>query len=174
MSASQNGWPVLDATSDKLYTWTIPARTGAIRIRLRNGSAGFLLAHFLLWWAEALEPLAGKLLDDWGWAARLVRGSSTVISNHGSGTAADANATRWPMGTRLMRAWMVGRIRLRLRIYGGTLRWGGDYHGRPDQMHTEINKPMAACEGVARRLMKTSRGRRILAANPTQKAVILS
>lgn len=174
MSTSQNGWTVLEADSDKLYTWTVPAKSGAFRIRLRNGSAGFLLVHFLLWWAEVLEPLAGKLLDDWGWAARLIRGSLTVISNHASGTAADANATRWPLGTRLMKAWMVARIRRRLLMYSGCLRWGGDYHGRPDQQHTEINKPMADCERVARRLMRTPRGRRILAANPTQKAVILS
>lgn len=175
MTTSQNGWPLLQAGSDKLYRWVIPAKTGTFELTLRNGSAGFLLVHFLLWWAEVLEPLAGKLLDDWGWASRPVRGSATVWSNHYSGTAADANATRWPMGTRLMKAWMVARIHARLLMYRGALRWGGDYHnGRPDQMHTEINAPMATCERVAQRLMGTPRGRRILAANPTQKAVILS
>lgn len=174
MTTSQNGWAVLEADSPYLYTWTVPSRTGAFKIRLRNGSAGFLLVHFLLWWSEVLEPLAGKILDDWGWAARLIRGSSTVISNHASGTAGDANATRWPMGTRLMKAWMVAKIHARLTIYAGCLRWGGDFHTRPDQMHTEINKPMAACEKAARRLMKTPRGKRILAANPNQGAVILS
>ena len=68
MQTSQNGWPVLASTSPKLHTWVIPARTGYVRLRLRNGSAGFLLAHFLLWFAETIEPLKGRVLDDWGWA----------------------------------------------------------------------------------------------------------
>jgi len=174
MATSQNGWPALAADSPSLYTWTIPAKNGVIRIRLRNGSAGFLLCHFLLWWAERLEPLLGKVLDDWGYAYRAVRGSETTLSNHSSGTAADANATRWPLGTEHMSATMKARIRLRLRLYRGCLRWGGDYSGRKDQMHTEINAELPVCEKVARRLMRTPRGKRILEANPGQAEVIKS
>ena len=174
MATSQNGWPALAADSPYLHTWVIPAKTGAISIRLRNGSAGFLLAHFLLWWAERLEPLRGKVLDDWGYAYRAVRGYETTLSNHSSGTAADANATRWPLGTEHMSATMKFRIRFRLKLYRGCLRWGGDYSGRKDQMHTEVNAALSVCEKVARRLMKSPRGKRILEANPGQRAVILS
>ena len=173
-ATSQNGWPALEAGSALLHTWVIPARTGAVRVTLRGGSAGFLIVHLLLWWAEVLEPLAGRVLDDWGFAARLIRGSATELSNHASGTAADANATAHPLGTHTLTADELAKLRRRLKLYAGTLRCGAFYSGRVDQMHTEVNASLTRCEHVARVLMLTPRGRRILAANPGQRAVILS
>jgi hypothetical protein len=175
LATSQNHWPALPAGSDKLYEWEIPARSGTFTLLLRNGSAGFLLAHFALWFADVIEPVMAKLLDDWGFAYRYVRGYSATLSNHASGTAMDLNATSHPLGkTGTFKPWQVVKIRARLLIYRGCLRWGGDYLGRKDEMHTEINADLAACEKRARALMKTKRGLRILEANPTQKAVILS
>lgn len=173
MTTSQNGWPALVDGDRRLYIWTIPTKHGDVRIRLRNGSAGFLIAHYVLWYAEVLEPVVGKVLDDWGWAYRPVRGA-VVLSNHASGTAADINATKYPLGTDHMSRAQKARIRLRLKFYRGCLRWGGDYHNRLDQMHVEIDRDLAACEKRARRLMNSPRGRRILKANPSQRAVILS
>lgn len=174
MATSQNGWPALSSDSDLLTTINIPTREGVVRLRLRGGSAGFLLAHFILWWADRVEPVFGKILDDWGWAYRTIRGDETTLSNHCSGTAADVNATRWPLGTDHMPMWMKVRIRARLLLYRGCLRWGGDYHTRLDQMHTEINASLSKCERRARRLMKSPRGKRILAANPGLREWILS
>lgn len=175
MATSQNGWPALAADSSNLHTWVIPAKNGHLRIRLRNGSAGFLLCHFLLWWSERLDDLTHPHpADDWGYAWRAIRGQTTGLSNHASGTAVDADATQWPLGTEHMSAAMKARIRLRLKIYRGCLRWGGDYSGRKDQMHTEINAPLSQVELRARLLMSTPRGKRILEANPGQRAVILS
>lgn len=175
MSTSQNGWPVLAKSSPKLHIWVIPARTGTVKIRMRNGSAGFLLAHLLLWFAERVEPLAGKIADDWGYAPRPIRGQSTGYSNHASGTAADANAIKHPLSRRgTFRPWQYVKIRARLLLYVGCIRWGGDYVNRADEMHFEINRPMARCERRARRLCRTSRGKRLLAANPGQRAVIYS
>ncbi len=74
----------------------------------------------------------------------------------------------------LMAAWRKAKIRMRLKMYRNCIRWGGDYRGRKDEMHFEINRSLEACEFLAKRLMKTKRGKRILAANPGQKAVILS
>ncbi|MBU2693864.1 M15 family metallopeptidase [Pimelobacter sp. 30-1] len=172
-ATSQNGWPALGDGSGRLYVWTIPARTGEVHVRMREGSAGLLLAHVLLWWAERLEPVRGSVLDDWGWAYRPVRGALS-LSNHASGTAVDVNAMTYPLGTEHMPAAMARRIRRRLRLYGGCVRWGGDYRGRKDQMHLEIVRDLRACEHVARRLMSTPRGRRLLAANPSQRDVVLS
>lgn len=174
MATSANGWPALPDGSDRLYVWVIPTKHGDVRIRLRNGSAGFLLAHMILWWAEVLEPVVGKVLDDWGWAYRVIRGQVSGLSNHASGTAADINATKYPLGTDRMTRLMKARIRLRLQLYRGCIRWGGNYRTRLDQMHIEIDRDLAACEKRARRLMNTPRGRRILKANPSQRAVILS
>lgn len=175
MATSANGWPVLLTGSAKLHTFVIPAKTGVFKIRLRGGSAGFILAHFLLWFAEVIEPVAGKILDDWGHAVRPVRGQTSGYSNHASGTAFDVNALKHPLGVRgTFRRWQYVKMRARLALYVGCLRLGIDYQNRPDEMHGEINKPLASCERVAKLLMRTPRGRRILAANPGQKRVILS
>lgn len=177
MSTTQNGWPALPPGSTTLHTWRIPARTGEVVLLMRNGSAGFVLAHLALWLAETVTPLAGKVRDDWGYAWRPIRGYETGLSNHASGTALDLNATRHPLGKRgtwPARQAALIRHRLRMRLYAGAIRWGGDYAGRPDEMHVELVKPLPVVETVARALMRTRRGRRLLAANPGQRAVILS
>lgn len=180
MNTSQNGWPALDNDSSKLHTWVIPTRAkhgGESHIRMRNGSAGFLLAHLALWLSEHVEPMAGVILDDWGYAYRPVRGFSTTLSNHASGTAMDFNATKHPLGkTRTWTRRQMRKIRnwLAWRAYRKCIRWGGDYHNRKDEMHFEINRELHVCERAAKRLMRTARGRRILKANPGQRRVILS
>jgi len=176
MSTSQNGFPALDYGSRLLYTWTIPAKNGTLKLTLRNGSAGFVLVHFLVWFSETIEDLTGAHpADDWGFAPRPIRGSSTTLSNHASATAADTNATEHPLGVRgTLTIKEKAKIWLRLKVYRGVLRHGAFYNGRVDEMHVEINAPMSAVEKVAYRLMETPRGKRILAANPSQRAVILS
>ena len=184
MPNSQNGWPVLQYGDPKVYTWVIPAKTGAFTLRIRNGSAGFLIAYFVLWYAEKIEPIKGKILDDWGHAVRPI-GDSKWISNHASATAVDLNALAHPQGKRGTFNFLVdykkkritayARIMMRLKFaMQGTLRWGENYSTTVDGMHFEINVGLSAAEDRARKLMGTSRGRRILEANPTQKAVILS
>jgi hypothetical protein len=175
MSTSQNGWPVLEPDSHRLHSWVIPAKSGTVTIRLREGSAGFLLAHLLLWFADVVEPLRGKVLDDWGYAFRPIRGATTGWSNHASGTAADANSTKHPLSLRgTFKPLQYAKIRTRLLLYRGCIRWGGDYVNRADEMHFEINKPLARCEHRARRLSRSPRGKRLLKANPGQRDVIFS
>lgn len=178
MSTSQNGFDVLGKNDPRLYTWKIPANTGEkIReIPLRNGSAGFLLIHLAMWFDDTIEDVDGGLLDDWGYAYRPIRGYSTTMSNHASGTAVDLNATRHVLGQEnTFSAAEERRIRHRVNdFFDGTIRWGGEYRGRKDEMHWEIDASMAHCERVARRLMSSPRGLRILRRNPTQRAVILS
>lgn len=178
MATSQNGWPALGQDSPVLHSWRIPtADRPDTSIRLRNGSAGFLLCHFALWFAEVIEPLDGKILDDWGYAFRPIRGDESTLSNHSSGTAMDLNATKHPMGVPTLSTFTrseVGLIHDRLKRYRGALRWGGDYKTRPDAMHVELNVSLAVAENVAVRLSHTERGHRVLDANPGQLAVILS
>jgi hypothetical protein len=182
MSTSQNGWPAIDTASRQsnlLHTWVIPACNGELKLRLRNGSAGLILAHFALYFSERIDDATkkGRVPDDWGYAFRAVRGFSSTLSNHSSGTAMDINATEHGLGRAATFApedVKAIRGRLHWAVYMGCIRWGGDYHGRKDEMHFEINKPLKTCERVAKVLMKTPRGKRLLAANPGQKAVILS
>lgn len=172
MSTSQNGWPVLSSGSSLLHKWVVPG-TGRHFV-LRNGSAGFLLMHLVLWYHEKVQSISGGVWDEWGYAFRSIRGQSSGYSNHASGTAIDVNATQYPLGLRRMLSWRALRIRARLALYQGCIRWGGDYSGRKDEMHFEINRYLSTCERVAKRLMNTKRGKRILEANPSQRAVILS
>lgn len=168
MAVSQNGWDLLEPDSPLLYRWVVP---GADRtFLLVSGAPGFVLIHLALWFHEQIQPLnkAGDLFDEGGYAIRIILGSTTP-SNHQSGTAVDLNATRYPLGTELMRPWRVAKILLRMAFYGGVLKWGGSFIKRKDQMHFEINKDRAACEVLAQKLAKTKRGVRILSANPTQR-----
>lgn len=180
MSTSQNGWPVLtsnrtEGPHPRLRNWIIPDANR--HVYLRDGSAGFLLIHMALWWHEEFNPLDGGVWDEWGWAVRPIRGQTSGYSNHASGTAVDLDATEFPRGIPVLsriKPANILRIHLRLRLYGGTLRWGGDYTSTPDGMHVEVNADLSACEAKARALLDTPRGKRILAANPGAKAVILS
>lgn len=181
MSTSQNGWRALISTSALLYTWELPLLDGdrpgqAFHIKIRRGSVGFCLAHFAMRWDGAVEDIDGGIMDDWGWAFRPVRGFTTTLSNHSSGTAIDLNATQHPLGIDTMTDEDEAKIRRILKAYDGVLRWGGDYHGRKDQMHVELadGVSMAQVEKVAKKLMGTKRGERLLVANPKQKKVILS
>lgn len=178
MATSQNGWDALSSDSKLLHTWTIPDAPRT-KLRLRNGSGGFLLIHLATWFDRKLEDIDFNYndgqLDDWAYAYRAVRGYETTLSNHSSGTAIDLNATEHPLGREgTFSPKEMDAIRKRLRLYGGCVRWGGDFNGRKDEMHFELNRPLPDCERVARKLLDTPVGKEILAANPGQKAIILS
>lgn len=180
MATSQNGFPALSPGSRFLHLWQIPEADR--HFLLRNGSAGYILAHWALYFHEKVEPLDTGVWDDWGFAFRPIRGGSTTLSNHASGTAEDLNATQHVLGKRgtFRNRTVRGRaaqivIRARMRwLYRGCIRWGGDYKNRADEMHFEINRDIRACERVAKRLLRTPRGKRVIAANPSQRAVIFS
>lgn len=175
MATSQNGWPGLPSDSPLLHKWILPGTNR--HFLLRNGSAGFLLCHFSLWFHDKIERLDLGIWDDWGYAYREIR-DDTVLSNHASGTAVDLNATRHPLGVPTLDTFTQGQVNLihrkLRRQYKWVLRWGGDYQNRPDAMHVEINRPLADAERVARKLVDSRRGEKILAANPGQKKVIFS
>ncbi|MBM7771986.1 peptidoglycan hydrolase-like protein with peptidoglycan-binding domain [Actinokineospora baliensis] len=145
MPVSQNGWPVDPPRSSRLVPGT------NVRVTVANGPAGDVLLHVLSQFDRRVEDLdlastRGEL-DDWGYASRPIRGG-TATSNHSSATAVDANATRHPLGVRgTFNAAQVAEIHRILNEVEHVVRWGGDYVGRPDEMHFEIN---ASYEHVAR------------------------
>lgn len=174
MTKSQNGWTALVSGSKLLHRWRIPTKNGVRELTLREGSAGFLLCHFAMFLSDRVEPIVGGQLDDWGHAYREIRGDDDV-SNHASGTAVDLNALQHPLGVD--GTWTEAQeelMRDRLQMYRGCIRAGFDYSGRVDPMHFELNRDLPACEAQARALLVTTRARRLLAANPGQRAVILS
>jgi hypothetical protein len=137
---SQNGWP---ASSDRsvvnVKTVEIPVRGGIVKVPLRAEAAPRLTA-MIQWWDQNVEPVytSGGNAGTWGYAYRTIRGYTTTLSNHASGTAIDINAPLHPLGKRgTVPADKVAAIRAKAAALG--LRWGGDYSGRADEMHFEIN-----------------------------------
>lgn len=182
MATTANGHTVImDTTTDgplpRLRKWYIPG-TGR-HLLLRDGAMGFILVHVALWFHEAIERLnlSGQPWDEWGHAVRPVRGQTAGYSNHAGGVAEDLNATLHPRGvpaTRTFTPKQIKAIERRMRFYLGLVIWGGKWR-TPDGMHFEIAPTsLKRCEQLARVLMKTPRGRRILEANPGAKGVIQS
>ena len=154
-----------------LRFWQVP---GAGRsLKLRDGSVGFCLVHFAVWWNERVHRLnaPGDRFDEWGWVEpRPVRGQTSIISEHCGGCAMDLDATRHPRGIPLLRGFTVTQtvaIRQRLKLYDGVIGWGGNYFRTVDGMHFEWarNSTIHDAESVARKLVTSPRGARILQAN---------
>lgn len=144
MATSQNGWPVYTSGSHPDLV-AIPKIIG----RVRRGDVAKILTYLVTRFDREVEDVdAGA--DDWGYAYRAIRGKTSGYSNHASATALDLNATRHPLGkVGTFTASQVAAIRRILASLGGVVRWGGDYSGRKDEMHFEINAGPARVAQVA-------------------------
>jgi len=108
-----------------------------IKLRVAQRCAPLLVA-FAADFHRLVEPIDEGSLDDWGFNYRPVRGKTTGLSNHASGTAVDLNATKHPLGKRnTFTDEQAIKVRALAAKYG--CRWGGDYRNRADEMHFEIN-----------------------------------
>jgi len=132
---SGNGWPVIDTASG-----TTQFTAGGRTWRAADAMVAAVGRYFLERYATEVEPITGGTLDDWSWAVRNVRDSTTVISNHASATAWDVNAldhVRGKAGT--FTPTQVTALRA-LLVDFPVIRWGGDYKNSPtDPMHFEVN-----------------------------------
>lgn len=129
-------------------TGALPGRS-QVRVALRADVAPLLL-EFARWWHAEIEPLDVGQLDDWGYAARNVRGS-TSPSFHWAGIAIDLNALKHPLGRRgTVTAAQHARIVAKANTLG--LRWGGTYSSRADEMHAEVIVPLARALQLVRAL----------------------
>lgn len=109
-----------------------------------------LLIGFLTEYHRTVEPLVRGWC--WGYAYRAIR-DSFLPSRHSAGIAVDFNAPRHPLGADPRRSFsdrQIAQIRALSRKYG--LRWGGDYRGRKDGMHVEINESRSAALARVKRL----------------------
>jgi hypothetical protein len=142
MAKSQNGWPVLTTAPSYKLKWI----TG----RVLPGDVATIFEHLGRRFNDEVEPI--NPAHSWGWANRNIAGSSSV-SNHASATAVDFNAPKHPLGkANTFTQAQQATIRAILRELDGVVRWGGDYSGRKDDMHFEINANAAAVAKVAAKL----------------------
>lgn len=136
MLTSYNGWPASkDPAKIGIQSYTVPGTN--IKLRCAEAVAPLLIG-FAAEFHALIEPINEGGLDDWGYAFRMVRGSTDRLSCHSSGTAIDVNATQHPLGAiGTFPADKVPMIRALAKKYG--LTWGGDYRNRKDEMHFEIS-----------------------------------
>jgi hypothetical protein len=153
MTNSQNGWPVLTSTQ---LTWFTSAGG---RFAAANSDVAVVAGYLIERFNAEVEKIAGKVLDDWSFAPRKVRGSASVISNHASATAWDLNATKHPRGVKgtfsAAELAAVHHILSGIVDAGGhkIFRWGNDYvNATIDAMHFEINATKAQVKQARIRL----------------------
>lgn len=163
MASSANGYSANDRSI--IASFTVPGTSR--RLAMRKGDTSVILLDVAAWFHRSIEPIDTGGLDDWGYAERNVRGSSTTLSNHASGTGIDLNAPRHPLGKRnTFTPVQMAAIRSRMAYYEGTVRWGGDYTNRPDEMHFEINAGVGECRRIANKIRAAGRA----PATPAKKA----
>ncbi|WP_282946935.1 M15 family metallopeptidase [Cellulomonas endometrii] len=151
MATSQNGWPVIESGTDPRLV-AIPKIAGRVRV----GEVAQIFTYLVTRFDAEVEDV-DRGADEWGHAYRAIRGATTY-SNHASGTAIDLNATQHPLGAvGTFTTAQVAAIRRILADLGGVVRWGGDYSGRKDEMHFEINRGPGAVL-VSRQLTLPSGG----------------
>jgi hypothetical protein len=132
---SYNGYPA-SKDPDEIGIKSYPVKGTDRKLRCAE-SVGPLLAAFAAEFHELIEPIDEGTFDDWGYAFRMVRGSTDRLSCHSSGTAIDLNATKHPLGKAgTFPAEKIPMLRALAKKYG--LKWGGDFKSRPDDMHFEV------------------------------------
>lgn len=144
VATSQNGWGVFtSSTSLEPLSWV----TGRVRPGDVHYAFDYLCRRFN---AEVEKITVGH---SWGWNYRPIRGQSGGFSNHASATAIDLNAPAHPLGKRgTFNAAQVKAINRILDDLYGAIRWGGNYSGRPDEMHFEVNVNAAQLAAVVKRI----------------------
>ena len=130
---SQNQWP---ASRD-------PSDIGLVKVTLPNGKsfraapgAAPALKEMAIWWSNNIEPI--ETIGSYNY--RTIRGESKEVSNHGSGTAIDINEKRHPLGD-YGTVPKSKRDPITKKAASLGLRWGGNYRGRKDEMHFEMDAP---------------------------------
>jgi len=152
---SQNGWAVLTATQ---LTWFTAAGQ---QFAAANADVATVAKHFIERFAAEVEPITGAgIRDDWSFAARFVRGSTTQISNHSSATAWDLNALKHPRGARntftTRKATRMRKICREITDAAGkpVLRLGMDFTTTVDDMHIEVTGDRHSIHQAALKIRK--------------------
>lgn len=145
MALTRLGWDVFTSGSNSRLT-NFPWITG----KVRAGDAYTVLNELARRFDAEVEPIHRDW--SWGWNYRAVRGAS-IVSEHAAGTAVDFNAPKHSLGlTGTFSPSQVRAIHRILADLDGAVRWGGDYAGRKDEMHFELQGGVAKLAAVAAKI----------------------
>jgi uncharacterized coiled-coil protein SlyX len=155
---SQNGWPAYDTTAHFTRFTAANQRWWAA-----NPDVAVVFTEFIEQFDKRIEEITQKLLDDWSYANRLVRGSTKTVSNHGSATAIDIDATQHPRGVKntfsAKEQVIMRDIKNKITDNAGVsvLRLGMDYKTTVDDMHIEINASPAKVKQAANKIRERNK-----------------
>lgn len=136
MATSYNGWDAIPSGADPRLTVIEPAP--GRKFRVRAGAVATIFDYLIRRYHREVEPITGGVLDDWSYAYRAVR-ESTTLSNHASATAVDLNATKHPWQTTAEQNMTANQIRaceVLVADLRGVVRWLRGH----DPMHWEIQR----------------------------------
>lgn len=154
MAKSQNGWPAAYQVGNQVYDTPPLTKLSWITGSVRSGDVWTVLNEVAKRFNSEVESI--NPAESWGFAPRPIRGSSTELSNHASGTAVDFNAPRHALGkVNTFSVSQRAAIRKILKDLDGVVRWGGDYTGRKDEMHFEVVGSAASVKKVADKIRNT-------------------
>ena len=136
-----NGW-----NKQNIVNVDIPQLAGIVgapktgRIQVHRLAADPIVRLFEAW--EDAELIDKVLTWAGSWVPRLIRGSTSVLSNHAFGTAFDINAAWNGLGARPALKAEKGSVRELVPIASEQgWYWGGHYQSRKDGMHFELVRP---------------------------------
>lgn len=139
-----------DTSPVVLETVSIPTRSGYKAVIQVAKGAGPVFAELIRWFDDSIEPVRSV----GSYCHRAIRGKEGTekASHHAAGTAIDINADQHPLGKRDTFTPEQQRL-IRSKILELGLTWGGDWTGRPDDMHFEVK-----LDPVAFRALHARRG----------------
>ena len=172
MGYSQSGYPdIADYGDARLVSNpTVPGTNVKILGGLLKGDVATILLDVARRYNTEVEPLV-QSKGCWGFQPE--HNNYVSNSNHESATAMDLNATEHPIGTDPSSNFTAAQIAAARKLrdsYGGVVRWGGDYTGRKDGMHWEINDGLYGSPQVAELAAKIRAGQQGEKPNPTKPA----
>lgn len=172
MAKSQNGWTAgTPAQIGGLNNDYIKGTKVKVAPGVRNGDVAVVLRYVAAQFHSTVEALHAGWC--WGHNYRAIEGSRT-LSNHSSGTAIDLNAPKHPLGrANTFSAPQVKAIRKILDFCEGVVRWGGDYRGRKDDMHFEINANAARVKKIADKIRALDKPKPTTPTRPPVRPAVL-
>ena len=133
-----------------LETVSIPTRSGYKAVINVAKGTGPVFAELIRWFDDNIEPVKSM----GSYCHRAIRGKEGTerASHHAAGTAIDINASQHPLGVQNTFS-PAHQASIRSKILELGLTWGGDWTGRPDDMHFEVK-----LDPVAFRALHARRG----------------